>query len=449
MACWACGLFPVDTGLTGNIANRMFALSKTMPMLNFLRKNHYPPGTYTSAHPCLSRLSVAVLVLGGGAFSLPAAAAFSDTIAPFVATSYSYDDNLFRLPDNSPGYDGARSDTSRQVQAGFLVNRPIGRQLLTGQMKWSRVSFDHFDQLNYNGKDYLADLEWHIANHLEGHAGASYAQTLTPFNDLRTTDRNLRVVRREYANGTWRFHPRWRVRGGFTRERYTYDSIAQRYADRSENATELGVDYLAPSDSRIGLQLRHLKGSFPNRADLNFSGIEQGYEQDEVKANIYWRFSGVTQLQLLGGWVKRKNQVFSGRDSSGANGRAIMYWAPLGKVRFTASLWHEFAAVENSLITSSLNNGASLAAAWDISAKVRMDAQVRREKRDFSAASGLVLPGDISDSTRTASLGVTYAPRPNIQLGISAFRDARSGAPIINTGSYRAKGISFNASAQF
>ncbi|MEG0880322.1 MAG: hypothetical protein RSH52_03525, partial [Janthinobacterium sp.] len=380
---------------------------------------------------------------------LPAAAAFNDTISPFIATTYSYDDNLFRLPDDSRSMNGQRSDTSRQVQAGFLVNRPIGRQILSGQAKWSRVYFDHFDQLDYSGKDFLADLEWHIANHLEGHAGVSYTQTLTPFSDLQSTDRNLRTVRREYFNGGWRFHPSWRIRGGFSRDRYEYDSIAQKISDRQENSSELGMDYLEPSGSRIGVQLRHLKGSYPNRAGLAVIGIEQGYEQDEVKANIYWLASGITQVQLLGGWVKRKNQLFSGRDASGVNGRLTVYWAPLGKVRFTGSLWHEFAAVENSLVTSSLNNGASLAAAWDISAKVRMNAKVQSEKRDFSAASGLVLPGDISDTTRTASLGVTYAPRPNIQLGVNAFRDARSGAPIINTGSYHAKGISFNASAQF
>jgi exopolysaccharide biosynthesis operon protein EpsL len=394
-------------------------------------------------------LPTSLLLAGGAACCLPASAAISDTISPFISTSYSYDDNLFRIDDKAPGFDGQRSDTSRQVQAGFLINRPIGRQLLTGQVKWSRVYFDHFDQLDYTGKDYLADLEWHIANHLEGHVGASYSQTLTPFSDLQSSDRNLRTIRREYVNGGWRFHPSWRVRGGFSRDKYTYDSIVQKISDRQEDATELGLDYLPASNSRIGIQLRHLKGTYPNRANLAAFGIEQGYEQDEVKANIYWRFSGVTQVQLLGGWVKRKNDLFSGRDSSGANGRVTVYWAPLGKVRFTGSVWHEFAAVENSLITSSLNNGASLAAAWDISAKVRMDAQVRREKRDFSAASGLVLPNDVSDTTRTSSIGLTYAPRPNIQLGINAFQDTRKGAPIINTGSYRAKGASLSASIQF
>ena len=394
-------------------------------------------------------LPATLLAVGGAACSLPASAAISDTISPFIATSYSYDNNLFRRDDNVPGFDGQRSDTSRQVQAGLLIKRPIGRQVLTGQLKWSRVYFDHFDQLDYTGKDYLADLEWHIANHLEGHVGGSYSQTLTPFSDLQSSDRNLRTIRREYANGGWRFHPSWRVRGGVSRDKYTYDSIAQRISDRQEDAVELGLDYLPASESRIGIQLRHLKGEYPNRANLIGFGVDQGYEQDEAKANIYWRVSGITQVQLLGGWVKRKNKIFSGRDASGANGRVTVYWAPLGKVRFTGSVWHEFAAVENSLISSSLNNGASLAAAWDISAKVRMDAQLRREKRDFSSASGLVLPVDVKDTTKTASIGLTYAPRPNIQLGVSAFRDERKGAPIVNTSTYHANGISFNASAQF
>lgn len=397
----------------------------------------------------LPTLRTACVLLLGGMAATPAMAALSDTIFPFLATSYSYDDNLLRLDDTTPGYNGPRSDTSRQIQAGFLFNRPIGRQILSGQAKWSRVAFQHFDSLDYNGKDFLADMEWHIANHLQGHLGATYSQTLTPFSDFQSTERNLRVRRREYVDGAWRFHPSWRVRGGLSRERYSYDLPAMRLSNRVEDASEFGVDYLASSGSLVGVQLRHLKGDYPNRANGGRFGVDDGYTQDEVKANIYWRYSEITQVQLLAGWVRRGHSFYTGRDSSGTNGRLVVNWAPLGKVRFTGNLWHEFGTVENALISSSLNNGASLAATWDISAKVRMDAQLRREKRDFSAASGLVFPVDVTDTTRTESLGLTYSPQPNIQLGLNAFRDRRVGAPIINTSSYRAKGASFSASVQF
>ncbi|WP_230538426.1 XrtB/PEP-CTERM-associated polysaccharide biosynthesis outer membrane protein EpsL [Janthinobacterium sp. FW305-129] len=412
-------------------------------MLNSLRKK-----AVAAAFTARPRLSVA-LVLAGTLASGAALADISDTIKPFVATSYSYDDNLMRLPDDVPGFSGPRSDTSRMLQAGFLFNRPIGRQVLTGQAKWSKVSFNRFSQFDYDGKDYLADLEWHIANHLEGHVGASYAQTLTPFSDFQSTVRNLRTQRREYLNGAWRFHPSWRVRGGLSRDRYLYDLPSQAFSNWTEDATEFGVDYLARSNSRIGLQLRHLNGKYPNRSALEASVYGNGYRQDEIKANVFWELSGITQVEFLGGWVRHRNNLLAGRDDSGTNGRLSVYWKPLGKVNFTGIVWREFGSVDNSLVTSSLNTGASVGATWAATSKVRVDALLRQERRDFAAISGLVLPGDGRDTTRTASLGATYAPHQKIQLGVRLFHERREGVAIIDSGSYRAKGISFNGSVQF
>jgi len=412
-------------------------------MLNFLHRKVL--ASALSAKPCLG---TAVFIAG----TLSATAAWadiSDTIKPFVAAAYSYDDNLMRLPDDVPGFDGPRSDTSRMLQAGFLFNRPIGRQVLTGQAKWSKVTFNRFNQFDYDGKDFLADLEWHIGNHLEGHAGASYSQTLTPFSDFQSNVRNLRTERREYVDANWRFHPSWRVRSGVARDRYSYDLPSQAFSNWTEDSVELGLDYLARSNSRIGLQLRQLDGSYPNRNDATAAIYGNGYRQDEIKANIYWELSGITQLEFLGGWVRHRNKIISGRDSSGNNGRLSIYWQPLGKVRFTGVVWREFGSVDNSLVTSSLNTGASLASTWSISAKLRAEAQLRRERRDFSAVSGLVLPGDGRDTTNTASLGLTWAPHPKVQLGARVFHERRSGVAIIDSGSYRAKGLSFNGSIQF
>ena len=412
-------------------------------MLNFLHKKAL--ATSLSAKPNLQML----MFLAGTLSSSCALADISDTIKPFVAAAYSYDDNLMRLPDDVPGFSGPRSDTSRMLQAGFLFNRPIGRQILTGQAKWSKVSFNRFSQFDYDGKDYLADLEWHVGNHLEGHVGASYSQTLTPFSDFQSTVRNLRTERREYVDGAWRFHPSWRVRSAYSRDRYSYDLPQQAFSNWTEDAAELGLDYLARSNSRIGLQLRHLDGDYPDRTGTTASLYGNGYRQDEIKANIYWELSGITQLEFLGGWVRHSNKILAGRDTSGRNGRLSLYWQPLGKVRFTGIVWREFGSVDNSLVTSSLNTGASLGSVWTVSAKVRAEAQVRHERRDFAAVSGLTLPGDGRDSTTTASLGLTYAPHPKVQLGARVFREQRSGVAIIDSGSYRAKGVSFNGSIQF
>lgn len=397
----------------------------------------------------LSPLAGGVALLLGVVLAVPANAALSDTLHPFASVVYSHEDNLLRLPDDTPGFAGPRSDNLRQAVVGVSLERPISRQLLTAEAKVSRVSFDHYQALDYNGKDLSAAWKWHLFDKLDGTIGASYGETLTPFTDFHSSERNLRTSRGEYANANWLFLPSWQVHAGFIRNKFSYDLTSQRGNDRTEDAADAGIDFLASSGSRVGLLGRHLKGRYTNPLNVGNFVVDNGYTQDEVKANIYWHFSGTTQVQALAGWAKRKHANSDNRNSSGANGRVTVFWQPLGKLRFVAAGWREFAAVESTVLSNSLNKGGSLNATWAAAAKVSVDAGLRRESRDFSAANGIQLPGDASDSIRRASLGLTYVPQQFLQLGVSAFQEKRTGNALIGSGSYRANGMSVTATAQF
>ncbi len=378
----------------------------------------------------------------------PARADISDTIKPFVSLGWTYDDNLLRLPDDAPpGIQ--RSDRARQAIAGFMLERPIGRQKITGQAKISRTTFDHYDQLDYNGKDFSLDWAWVLGNHFDGNIGGSYQQVLTPFNDFHTEERNLRTQRREYANGGWRMHPSWRVHAGFQRDRYDYELEAQSLNNRKEDRSELGIDYLPSSGSRVGLVARHIKGNYLNPRRIGATFLDQNYTQDELKANINWLYSEITQMQLLAGYARRKHDTFAERDASGLNGRVTVIWRPRVKLRFTADAWREFAAVESVIVNNSTNKGASLNAAWDISAKVQANAGVKRERRNFERLPGVFFNGDPSDTTRSTTLGLVYQPARKVQLSATAFHDRRTGTPLAGTGSYKAKGVSLLATVQF
>jgi len=377
-----------------------------------------------------------------------ARADISDTIKPFVSLGWTYDDNLLRLPDDAPA-GIQRSDRATQGIAGFTLERPIGRQKITGQAKLSRTTFDHYDQLNYNGKDFSLDWAWVLGNHFDGNIGGSYQQVLTPFNDFHSEERNLRTQRREYANGGWRLHPSWRLRAGFQRDRYDYELQAQSLNNRKEDRSEIGIDYLAASGSRVGLVARHIKGDFLNPRRFGATFLDQNYTQDELKANVNWLYSEITQLQLLAGYAKRKHDTFTERDSSGLNGRVTVNWKPRVKLHFTAEAWREFAAVESVIVNNSINKGASFNAAWDVSAKVQANAGIKREKRNFERLPGVFFNGDPSDTTRSTTLGLVYQPARKVQLSATAFHDRRSGTPLAGTGSYRAKGASLMATVQF
>lgn len=389
---------------------------------------------------------IVILLGAAAALPLPAAAAISDTIHPYLAVTRSHDANLFRLDDQAPGLQGPRGDDLTQTQYGVLFDLPISRQRLTGQIKQSRVKFAHYKELDYSGKDYLADLEWHIGNHLEGRAGGLYTQTLTSFSDFHSADRNLRVQRRAYVDGGWRFHPSYRVRAAASSQKFSYDLPAQRFNDRTEDQADLGFDYLPSSGSRFGLQLSQIKAKYPNQRVTGVTGMDEGYTQNEVKANVYWLFSATSQFTMLAGWAERKHSHFLERDTSGLNGRAAMNWSMLRKLRMQASVWREFAPVESNWVNNSLNKGASFNTTWDATAKIAVNAAVRREKRDFSTLEGRMSLPELQDKTRNASLGVTYAPLRSVRLSGNLFHEVRSGNASTN---YRTHGAAVSASIQF
>lgn len=390
-------------------------------------------------------------LLIGTAFCLPAMAEISDTIHPFISYDYGYDDNLLRQTKVA-GFDQDLSDSYHTVEGGILFERPISRQYISGHAKLSRTTFDRNDQLDYNGKDLLVNWDWQLGNHLQGDLGTSYVETLTPFTDTQSDQRNLRTQKKSYFDGKWRFHPSWQVRGGFTRTSVDYDLVSQQRDSRTEDQSEFGFDYLAPSGSTVGLVGRHLKADYDQLRQFGLNVVDNGFEQDEIKVNVLWELSGITKLTMLAGYVRRKHErtlISEGSENSGANGRLTANWQPLGKVSFNGSLWREFAVVEGGTVGSSLNKGASVGTTWNATAKIRVDGQLQYQKRDFESITAVAPESGLQDTSKKASLGLTYSPLQRVQLGLSAFHDQRSGSILAGTNTYKANGISFNANAQF
>ncbi|WP_166454909.1 XrtB/PEP-CTERM-associated polysaccharide biosynthesis outer membrane protein EpsL [Duganella aquatilis] len=378
----------------------------------------------------------------------PAQADISDTIKPFVLLGYTHDDNLLRLEDGQQ-LEGSRADNIRQAQAGFSFERPVGRQVFTGSAKVSKVSFDHFSQLDYTGLDYEGTWQWALGNHLNGHLGATYSQTIAPFADFHTNERNLKKQKHNFGDIFWRFHPSWQAHAGYVSDEFDYDLASQRFNNRTEKATDAGIDFLAGTGSRIGVVARRLKGHYPYGLQQGAVLQESDYTQDELKLSVLWRVSDVTQLQFLGGRVERKHDLVAQRDASGTNARLTAQWSPRARLRFSAAAWREFTAVESSVLNYALGKGGSVTADWDLTSKITLNARARREKRDFNGVLASVLPISYNDDTRGLGAGVTYAPTRNSQLNAQYNRDTRDPSNRLFSSGYHANSVSFNASIQF
>jgi exopolysaccharide biosynthesis operon protein EpsL len=387
-------------------------------------------------------------VLFGVTFSVPTLARDNDSLHLVGALGYGHDDNLLRVPDGAPPFDNRYGDAWISAEGGVVFDQTYSRQRVSGQAKLSKVQFNHFRQLDYDGKDILVNWNWQLGNHLEGLLGGSYNQTLAPYTDFRSDERNLRKQSRLYFDGAWRFHPSWQARTASSRDKFTYDLTSQRVNDRTEDAFELGADYLPPSGSTVGVVLRKVKGNYPNRRQLGTQLVSDDYDQDEVKARVNWIASGSTNISALGGWVRR-SQPSLGGTTSGFNGRISATHAPRGPIRYNAALWRDFAPIESIYVNYTLNKGASIGASYDVSAKLTLEAALSAERRAYNARVVQALGANLKDSIRSASLSAAYTPSRNLKLNASLVHQGRSGSPALGTGSFTSNSIVLTASAQF
>lgn len=381
---------------------------------------------------------------------MPAGAGPSDALHLYAGVGYGYDDNLLRVPDNAPAFDNTRADSWWEREGGLIFDKTYSRQRISIIAKLSKYDFNHFKQLNYDGKDLQATWFWQLGNHLEGKVGTSYQQVLAPYTDFYSNERNLRVTRSKFAEGAWRFHPSFRVRTSFRRDTFSYELLNERFNNRNEDASEIEFDYLPRSGSTVGLVARHVKGSYPYLRPIGVDAfISDNFTQDELKARVLWIASGHTTIDALVGRTDRKQPAFGAGKTSGMTGRVKATYKPRGKMTYTASVWRDFAPLESTLVSYTLNKGASLGAQWDATAKIRVNADAIYERRNYSTRTGFAGPGDIRDSIQTDSLSATWAPRPTIQVTAGVAHQKRNGSVVLGTGSYTSNSMTLSASGQF
>jgi exopolysaccharide biosynthesis operon protein EpsL len=399
----------------------------------------------SSLRTCLRPVGILI----GTLFSLPAVAGPSDALHVYAGLGYAHDDNLLRVPDGVPAFDNTRGDSSVQGEGGLIFDKTYGRQRIAAKAKLSKVKFDHFKQLDYDGKDLGATWYWQLGNHLSGRADASYTQVLAPYTDFRSSERNLRQERRGFFDAAWRFHPSWRARGAVGSDKFTYEQASQAVNNRTEDSVEAEFDYLAPSGSTVGLVARRVKGKYPSRRQVGQLVVNDNFTQDELKARVEWLASGSTTVQVLGGWARRRQPSLGEGATSGVNGRVSAFYVPGGKFSLNASVWRDFAPLENPVVSYTLNKGLSVGAAWEATARIRLDGSAAYERRSYNARAVFAGLGDLHDSIRSAKLRATYALRPSVLLGAALVHEARAGSVTLGTGKFSSNSISFNASAQF
>lgn len=374
---------------------------------------------------------------------------------PYADYSQGFDSNVFRIPDDRAGPTRPDlSDTYRTITTGLVVQRDIGRQVLSARLNVARNHFDRFTFLDNDSQDLQANWNWRLGSAWSGNLGTNSTKTLTPFTESHDRERNLRTQQHNSADITWEIFSNWDLQAKAKRSHQSFDLESQQSSNRDLQEYELGVNYWGIKPSRVGVLLHRTQAQFPNIArDLFGRDLPMGFynfDQIEAEMRIDWYLSRKTSLHFRGGRTERKHSVFSvpydfDRDFSGNNATLRAAWEVTSRVNLRGQVYREIGTVDNLINSFTLNRGRAVLWDWTPSSKIRLDGNIRIESRDYL---GVVTRNVLQvEQSRTITLGLTYVPWQHVQMGLSSnFERLRSN---FAQRAYRANGLNANLRYQF
>jgi len=368
----------------------------------------------------MSKLRPLVFIGGGLLVATSASAAPEDAFRPYVSYNVTRDDNLFRTATD------AEADTINQLSAGINVDLPISRQHVLARAAVSKTQFSRFGDLDYSGRDMLGQWNWQLGNLWSGDLGYSNSRTLASFADFQQRLQNIRTQTGRFFDAAYQLHPEWRVKAGLSRYDLTNSAASQSYVDSTSDTAQLALNYVSPTSSTVGLQVKRIDGNLPNRELIIATLYDNSYRQTEYNATADWAFSGNSRFTGRLGYTKRAHDQVPERDFSGVAGRLGLSWVPAGKTSLDFAVWRELGSVDTGFASYFVTKGASITPTWAVGSKFNLQGRLSTENRDYRGDPRVIDFAARQDKVRTLSLGAFYNPWRNTQLGLNYQADRRN-----------------------
>lgn len=280
---------------------------------------------------------------------------------------------------------------------------------------------DHSDQ-NATTVDGALRWGWAVGSLWSGKLNLTQREAPRSFADtLLRRERSINTLRQAEAEAEYRWHPSWITLAGVTQTASRYSDSQSSASEYDETAVEAGVGYRPATGNQLDLRARFADGDYINR---DAPGLASGYTQRDLRLAGDWQ---VTGLSRFSGYVGYTNRSYSGDDRlnfSGATGRLVYDWTPTGKLALRTTVRRELGAdidevIDNFVITRAL----SLEPRWFMTEKVTLWGHAEWLKRDLNQDARSVRD---EPRTRIYGLGLTWQPRPHIELGTAYHHSRRS-----------------------
>ena len=349
-----------------------------------------------------------------------------------VGAGLTHVSNLYRLSDASP----QSSDWVGSLSLRAGIDQTFGRQRLVLDAALRQQRYRSNSALDNSGYSLSGGFSWEALEKLSGTLGGSASRSLAAFNPGdRPSVVELNEQLNEQLNAQVRYGlgSAWQVEGGagWLRERYSLASYSPyNYRQHSGN---LGLNYRPRPSLRLGLSGRATRGSYYER--VVGAGIGEDLDRRDLGLALDWEPGGASSYKLRLGHARTRYGASAGSNVSGLTASLQWNWQPSTKLRLGTQLARD-AGLDSSSMLSGLvrteNNRSSTSLRfsldYELSAKIALNAALLNTRRELRYTSNLGQAVEGHDSNRVLTLGASWTPWRNTQLGCQYSHEERSSA---------------------
>lgn len=374
-------------------------------------------------HAACVFLLPALLISQAPDAATPTGADAQDTFRFYVANRYTYDDNLFRIPDGLLASDpsilppASLDDYINRASAGARIRMDTSRQVFSADLRIDDVRYNRNDDLNYTGGAANVAWDWQAGHRWSGKFNAQYDRSQASLANYIFFGKDVVDTAIFGAEFRYGIGSRWRLLAAGAAADTDHSSDVRRVDNFESQTGRGGIEYVTPAGNLFALEYRYTDAKFPVARDF---GANLAYEERVPGARLEYAFTEQTQLKARAGYLERDYANSASADYSGEIWDVTLRWEPRTQLYFDLKAWHELKAYADSESDYFVTDGGSITPTWEPTTRIKVAAAFAYEQQDYVGV-GVLLPpieGNRRDDVTSALVSIDYTPRDIVTIGL-------------------------------
>ncbi len=345
-----------------------------------------------------------------------------------VGARESYDDNLYRLPDEQdasavdPGV--ARGDYISRVTLGLEQEWQWSRQTVILDARANHDAYARNDHLDNTSGEAAAKWQWQAGGRWAGEFAGDYRKSLANFANTQFLGRD----EVETLGAAWKlaFHlgPQWSLRAAGRHADTGHSAIERRVDDSATDSASLGLQFTTSSENEFALSYRATRADFEQWGALDGQPFDRDFEERSGNFRAHYAFSPKTAFDGNVGYLEREyaeaNLLAGARGSfSGIVWDGAFSWDPSVKVRVELGGWRKLRAYLDAESDYFIAEGVSLATRWQPTDRLALALEAGVEDQSYLGA-GAALPDPRNDRVLIQELSFSYRMLRKLHFDLNA-----------------------------